>query len=485
MESLYAACNLSADRGRIFIGALNDGRLRLSEFRRFPNMPTQDGDSRHWDIPQLYQHLIDGLTEVGRNYETINGVSCSSWGNDYLLFDSGGALITPTYAQPSPRGQASMDHIFSRVPCETIYDETGIQPALPSALFQLGAEKHKRLAQADRLLPVADGFNYLLSGQASVEASTAGATQLFNPFQQTWSKRLLGVLSLDPQILPPVVSSGTILGPMRAEVAQQTRLEDVEVVASCSHELAAAIVGLPASSDCNWAFLNPGTWSSMGVELPHPILSADARALDFSNETGYGGTVRFTKQTAGSWILDECRRFWVGTEHDLEASVMMHLAAQSPPFESLINPMDMRFLTPGDMPLKIKAYCKESGQPVPRRPGAILRCALESIALYCRKTLREIETVTDRRIEQIYMLGGGSKNVLLNSFIANALQIPVVIVPEEATAMGNVLVQAIALGHVSGLEDARRIVRESSRFETIQPSAAIWNTAFARLERLT
>jgi rhamnulokinase len=485
MESLYAACNLSADRGRIFIGALNDGRLRLSEFRRFPNMPTQDGDSRHWDIPQLYQHLIDGLTEVGRNYETINGVSCSSWGNDYLLFDSGGALITPTYAQPSPGGQASMDHIFSRVPCETIYVETGVQPALPSALFQLGAEKQKRLAQADRLLPVADGFNYLLSGQASVEASMASATQLFNPFQQTWSKRLLGVLSLDPQILPPVVSSGTILGPMRADVAQQTRLEDVEVVASCSHELAAAIVGLPASSDSNWAFLNPGTWSCMGVELPHPVLSAEARGLDFSNETGYGGTVRFTKQTAGSWILEECRRFWVGTEHDLEASVMMHLAAQSPPFESLINPMDMRFLTPGDMPLKIKAYCKESGQTVPRRPGAILRCALESIALYCRKTLREIEAVTDRRIDQIYMLGGGSKNFLLNNFIANALGIPVVIVPEEATAMGNVLVQAIALGHVSGLEDARRIVRESFRFETIQPSAAIWNTAFARLERLT
>ena len=485
METLYAACYLSAERGRIFLGALRDGRLRLSEFRHFPNTPTQDGDGRHWNIPQLYQHLIDGLTEVGRNYESINGISCSSWGHDYLLFDSGGSLITPTYAQPSPKSQARMDQILSRVPCATIYDETGVQPVLASALFQLGAEKSRRLAQVHRVLPVADGFNYLLSGKASVEVSMASATQLFNPFQQTWSDRLAGVIGLSPQILPPVVSSGTVLGPMRSDIAKQTGLEDVEVVASCSHEIAAAIVGLPASGDMDWAFLSPGIWSSMGVVLPHPILSAGARELDFSNETGYGGTIRFTKPTTGSWILEECRRFWAGSEHDLDPSVIMHLAAQSPPFESLINPLDMRFLTPGDMPLKIKAFCKESGQAVPRKPGPIIRCVLESIALYCRKTLREIEGVTGRKIERLYMLGGGTKNVLLNSFITNALQIPLVIVPEEATAMGNILVQAIALGQVSSLEEARRIVCETSRFETIQPSAVVWNTAFARLEKLT
>jgi rhamnulokinase len=484
METLYAACNLSAERGRIFLGALCDGRLRLSEFRRFPNALTQDGDTWHWDIPKLYQHLIEGLTEVGHSYGTIHGVSCTSWGQDYMLFDSGGSLITPTYAQPNPRSQSRMDQILSRVPGETIYDETGVQPALPSTLFQLGAEKSRRLAKAYRLLPVADGFNYLLSGQAKVEASMASATQLFNPFQQDWSERLVGALNLNPEILPPVVSSGTVLGPMRAEIAQQTGLEDVEVVASCSHELAATLAGLPASSD-SWAFLSPGTWSFMGVELPHPILSPEARQLDFSNETGYGGTIRFMKQTAGFWILEECRRSWAGSEHDLDASVMMHLAAQSPPFESLINPMDMRFLTPGDMPLKIKAFCKESGQTVPRKPGPIVRCVLESIALYCRKTLREIEGVAGRKIERLYMLGGGSKNVLLNNFITNALQIPVVIVPEEATAMGNVLVQAIALRHVSSLAEARGIARESSRYETIQPGAVVWNTAFERLEKLT
>lgn len=485
METLYAACHLSADRGRIFLGALSDGRLRLSEFRRFPNAPTQDGDSREWDIPRLYQHVIDGLTELGRTYESVNGVSCTSWGHDYLLFDSGGALLTPTYAQPSPRGQASMDKILSRVPRETVYEETGVQPALPSALFQLGAEKPRRLAKAARFLPVADGFNYLLSGAAKIEVSMAGATQLFNPIEQTWSLRLAEVLNLNPHILPPVVSSGTILGPLLPKLAQQTRLEDVTVVASCSHELAAAIVGLPASGDRDWAFLSPGTWSFMGVELTDPILSEAARELGFSNEPGYAGTIRFMKPTPGDWILEECRRFWAGGEDDLDPSVMMHLASQSPPFESLINPMDTRFLTPGDMPLKIKAFCRESGQPVPRRPGAIVRCVLESVALHSRKTLREIEAVTGRKIARLYLLRGGSQNVLLDKFITNALQIPVVIVPEAAVAMGNILAQAIALGQVPSLEEARRIVRESSHFESIQPSATIWNRAFERLEKLS
>jgi sugar (pentulose or hexulose) kinase len=482
METLYVACDLGPERGRISLGNLNKGKLRLSEIRRFPNEPTKDGDDLHWDIPSLYQHLLEGLTEVGRSYETVNSISCSSWGHDYMLFDSGGSLISPTFAQPTPRARATMDDILSRVTCETIFDETGFQPSVQSTLFQLGAEKSRRLSKADRLLPVADGFNYLLSGEARVEASIASTTQLFNPFQRTWSKRLVGALRLPSRIFPPVVSSGTVLGPMRQDLADKTKLEDVSIVSSCSHELASTIVGIPAPPDVNWAFLKPGTWSYMGIELPRPVINATARELDFANEAGYGGTVRFMKQTAGLWMVEECRRAWVGTERDLDASVMMHLAAQSPPFEALINPMDLRFQTPGDMPLKIKEFCKETGQAVPRKPGAVIRCVLESIALYYRKTLREIEDVTERRIEQLYLLGGGS-NSLFNSFITNALQVPVVIVPEELTVIGNMLVQGIALKHIESIEHARQIVRDSFKFETLHPHAEVWNSAYQRVEQ--
>lgn len=485
MESFYVACDLGVERGRISLGSLSRGRLHLSEIHRFPNVPTQDGDCLHWDIARLYQDLIDGLTEVGLTEVPVSGVSCSSWGQDYMLFDSRGSLMAPTYAQPSARAQANMDKIFSRVNRETIYEETGVQSESRSTLFQLGAEKSRRLAKADQLLSVADGFNYLLSGRAGIEASMASTTQLFNPFQRAWSNRLVGALRLPSHIFPPVIASGTVLGPLRENLASQTKLEDVNVVSSCSHELASTIVGLPASRDVSWAFLNPGTWSYMGVELPQPIVNAAARELDFTNEAGYGGTVRFMKKTVGLWMVEECRRYWAGTEQDLDPSVMMHLAAQAPPFESLINPMDPRFLTPGDMPLKIKAFCKESGQPVPRKPGPIIRCVLESIALYYRKTLKEIESVTGRKIERLYLLPGGTNNILLNSFITNALQIPVVMVPEKTTPIGNILVQAIALGQVASLDEARRIVRESYRFETIHPSAAVWNAEFARLEQLT
>ncbi len=484
METLYVACDLGAERGRIALGNLQNGRLRVSDIRRFSNEPTREGDELLWDIPSLYQHLIEGLTEVGRSYESVNGISCSSWGHDYMLFDSSGSLISPTFAQPTPRARASMDDVLARVTCETIFDETGYPPSVQSTLFQLGAEKSRRLSKADRLLPVADGFNYLLSGEARVEASIASTTQLFNPFQRTWSKRLVGALKLPSRIFPPVVDSGTILGPLRKDLASQTKLEDVNILSSCSHELASTIVGLPASDEENWAFLKPGSWSLMGVELPHPIINATARELDFANEAGYGGTVRFMKQTAGLWLLEECRRAWVGTERDLDASVMMHLAAQSPPFESLINPLDMRFQTPGDMPLKVKEFCKETGQTVPRKPGAVIRCVLESIALYYRKTLRELEEVTERRIQRLYLLGGGS-NPLFNSFITNALQVPVVIVPEEVTVIGNMLVQGIALKHIESLEHARQIVRDSLKFETLHPHAEVWNIAYHRLEEFT
>ena len=486
METLYVACDLGSERGRITLGNLDKGKLRLSEIRRFPNEPTKDGEDLQWDISSLYQHLIEGLIELGRAYETVNSVGCSSWGHDYMLFDSDGSLISPTYAQPTPRAKASMDEVLSRLTCETIFDETGFQPAVQSTLFQLGAEKSKRLSKAERLLPVADGFNYLLSGEARVEASIAGTTQLFNPFQRTWSKRLVGALRLPSRIFPPVVASGTVLGPLRQELADQTKLEDVSIVSSCSHELASTIVGLPATGGANWGFLKPGTNSFMGVELPEPLVNASARELDFSNEAGYGGTARFVKQTAGLSILDECRRAWIGSEKDLDTPLMTHLAAQSPPFEALINPLDMRFQTPGDMPLKIKEFCKETGQTVPRKPGAVIRCVLESIALYYRKTLREIESVTERKIERLYLLGGGGKsNQLFHSFITNALQVPVIIVPEEITVIGNMLVQGIALKHIASLEQARQIVADSFRFETLHPHAEVWNSAYQRLEQFT
>ena len=280
-----------------------------------------------------------------------------------------------------------------------------------------------------------------------------------------------------------MVPSGTVLGPLRAEIAKQTGLdESVQVVASLSHDTGAAVAALPAMGQ-NWAFLSSGTWSLMGVELPDPIINDTARELNFTNEIGYGNSVRLLKNIAGLWVVQECRRYWAEHEQDLDYDVMTHLAGSAPPFESLINLTDPRFLTPGDMPAKVQAYCKETGQPVPRKPGPILRCVLESLALLYRKTLREIEQLTGRNIERLYIVGGGTKNSLLNHFTANALQVPVVLGPAEATSIGNVLVQALAMGHLKSLEDMRAVVRDSFKTEVIQPYAAAWNSAYERLQK--
>jgi len=483
MTTYYIACDLGAESGRVMEGTLNNGKLTMSELHRFPNNPIQDKDSLSWDIPQLFQETLVGLRKVAQREDPIAGVSCDSWGVDYMLFGSDGSLIAPTYHYRDPRSGQGMKDVLAKVSWETIYAETGIQKMPMNTLFQLGAEKSKRFGKAHHLLSVADGFNFLLSGAAKFEVSMASTTQLYNPTAKKWSDRLTQAVRLPPKLLPELVESGTVLGPLRADVAKQTGLEDnVQVVASLSHDTGAAVAALPTTGQ-NWAFLSSGTWSLMGVELPEPIINDTARELNFTNEIGYGNSVRLLKNISGLWVVQECRRYWAEREQDLDYEVMTHLAGSAPPFESLINLTDPRFLTPGDMPVKVQNYCKETGQTVPRKPGPILRCVFESLALLYRKTLQEIEQVTGRKIERLYIVGGGTKNSLLNHFTANALQLPVFLGPSEATSIGNVLVQAMALGHLSSLEEARKVVRDSFTSETIQPYAAAWNSAYERLQK--
>ncbi len=413
----------------------------------------------------------------------MDSISCDSWAADYLLFEPDSSLITPTYHYRDPRSREGMQKVLSKVPKETIYQETGVCPLPASTLFQLGSERPRRLNRAEHLLPVADAFNYLLTGVPRLERSMASTTQLYNPVTQTWSNRLLKALDLPPTLFPPLVPAGTALGPLRPAIASTTGLEDTRVIASCSHEMAAALVGLPISPGESWGYLRLGSSAVMGTELTAPIMTDASRALDFTNETGYGGSVHFSKQTVGLWILEECLRFWKEKDREIDATLLSHLAGSSPPFDSLINPADPRFLQPGDMPLKIQDFCRQTDQPVPRKPGPIIRCVLESLALLYRKTLREIEDLTGRPLARIYLIGG-SANALLNHFTANAVRRPLVVAPADAAAIGNVIVQALALGHIKSLEEAREIVRNSFKTETLLPYATAWDAAYERLTRL-
>ncbi len=484
MTTHYLACDLGATSGRLMLATLDNGKIALEELHRFPNDLVTVGTSLRWDMDALFAELRTGLKKAAARKLPISSISTDSWGVDYLLYDDQDRIIGPTFAYRDPRTEQGVKNAKTNVIWETIYSETGIQFMALNTIYQLAAEKPARLAKAKKLLMIGDAFNYFCSGVARHEESLASTSQLYNPRTKSWSKALLGALGLPLALFTPVVASGTKLGKLKKELAAETGLKRIEVIASCSHDTGAAVAAVPASA-ANWAYLSSGTWSLIGVELPAPVISDASRELNFTNEIGYGSTVRFLKNIIGLWIVEECRREWAKTGGEVSYETLFQQAAQAPGFVSLINPNDQRFFAPGDMPAKIAAFCRETGQAVPADAAATVRCVLESLALLYRMIIRQIEQLTGRPIECLNIVGGGSRNALLNQFTANALQIPVLAGPSECTALGNVLVQAIALGHLPTLAAAREVVRNSFEVTTFKPkSAKDWTAAYARLEKL-
>ena len=484
MTQRYLACDLGAESGRLMLGSLTDGRLSLEEVHRFSNTPVKTGVSLCWDIARLFAELQTGLKKAGARGQPIASISTDAWGVDYVLLGTDDAILEPTFHYRDPRTARGVAAVKAKVTWEEIFRETGIQFMPLNTIFQLGAETPERLARAQRLLMIGDAFNFFLSGRAVIEESMASTSQLYNPRARAWSQRLLDALALPAQLLPPIVPSGTKLGRLKPELASAASLPLLEVIASCSHDTGAAVAAVPASEG-HWAYLSSGTWSLMGVETLSPILSDACRDLNFTNEIGFGGSVRLLKNIIGLWLVQECRRDWAERGQEFDYATLTQLAAEAPPFVSLINPADARFLGPDDMPRKIAAFCQEITQPSPGSPGAFIRCVLESLALLYRRTLAQLEQLTGKKIGRLHIVGGGSRNALLNQFTANALGIPVQAGPAEATATGNLLVQAITLGHVPSLSAARQIVKDSFDTAVFEPQdGTAWDAAAARFEKL-
>jgi rhamnulokinase len=480
----YLACDLGAESGRVMLGSLSESHLAIEEIHRFPNTPLHVGESLHWNIGALFAGIKAGLTKAARRGLSIESVSCDSWGLDYLLFRADGTLIEPAYHYRDPRTAGGVKRLLACIPWETVFAETGIQFMVINTLYHLAAETPERLAAADRLVPIGDAFNYMLCGEARAEVSMASTLQLYNPRTGTWSKPLLEALGIPERLFPPLTRSGTRLGLLKSEIATETGLPQIPVLAVCTHDTGAAVAGVPASG-AGWAYLSSGTWSLMGVERNQPIINEACREMNFTNEIGYGGTIRLLKNIIGLWLVQECRRSWARNGQDLDYDTLTGLASRAAPFACLINPDDPRFLNPPDMPQAIIGFCRETGQPPPESPGQIIRCALESLALLYRRTLGQIDRLTGEPVRILHVVGGGSRNGLLNQFTADATRVPVLAGPEEATAMGNVLIQAITLGHVPSLGAARAILKNSTAPRRFEPGdAAAWDDAFRRFEKL-
>lgn len=479
----YIACDLGAESGRVVLGTLADGKVALEEIHRFPNGPVAVNGSLRWDVLGLFDEIRTGLRKVSKRGVTIEGVSADSWGVDYVWVKGDEPLLTAPYHYRDARTDGALERAFAVVPADDIFGETGIQFMTINTLYQLHADLEQRpwtLKTAEQFLNIGDYFNFLLSGIMRAEESLASTTQLFDPVARRWSKTLIKKFGFPVLVFPDLVPSGTTLGSLREALAAESGFAEAQVVASCSHDTGAAVAAVPAEGR-HWAYISSGTWSLLGIERTKPIISEKSRQMNFTNEVGYGGSIRFLKNITGLWMLQECRRAWDRSDY----GELMKLAERAEPLKALIDPDDERFAKRGNMPDRIAAFCRETKQSVPAGPGEFARCIFESLALLYRQTLEQMEEVTGEPIKTLHIVGGGSQNVLLNQLAANATGRMVIAGPVEATATGNILIQAIALGHLNSLDELRAVVRKSFEVTTFQPQdEGIWSKALERFRKL-
>jgi rhamnulokinase len=479
----YAACDLGAESGRVMLGALADGKLTLEEIHRFPTGGVNIAGSLRWDVLRIWDEIKTGLRKVAARGVKIESVSADSWGVDYVWLRGDEPLLTLPCHYRDGRTDGAFERAFAVATREEIFAESGIQFMQFNTLYQLHADAEQRrwlFKTADRFLFIADYFNWLMSGVGKAEVSLASTSQLYNPKRKKWSRALLKKLGLPKRLFPEIVPSGTVLGPVLPELG----LGDAKVVASCSHDTGAAVAAVPGKGK-DWAYLSSGTWSLLGVETKKPVINEQALALNFTNEVGFGHSIRFLRNIVGLWIAQECRRTWAADGRDYTYDQLVKLAGEAEPLRSLIQPNDARFVKAGDMPSKVAGYCRQTGQPEPVTHGQIARCVLESLALLYAQQIKEIEVLTGREIKRLHIVGGGSQNALLNQFSANATGLPVLAGPVEATAVGNILVQAIALGHLADLAGLRKVVGNSFPVTEFSPQdAGVWSQARRRFEAL-
>jgi rhamnulokinase len=466
MSAGYLAVDLGAESGRVVLGRFDGRRVSLEEIHRFPNLPVRLPDGLHWDVLRILYEIKEGLAKAVRG-EEIEGVGVDSWGVDFGLLDRDGALVSNPYHHRDTRTEGMVDEALRLASRREIYDTTGIQFLPINTLYQLLAMRGSPLLQAaETLLLIPDLINYWLTGEKACEYTNATTTQLLDLKTGGWSQDLLKKQDLPSGLFAPTVSPGTELGAVLPEVAEEIGAGS-PVFAVASHDTASAVVAVPADGR-DFAYISSGTWSLVGVETREPVVTREAMEANFTNEGGFGGTTRFLKNVVGLWILQECRRQWAREGHEYSYEELARIA-EGVPSGPLVDPDHPAFLTPGDMTARIRRFCEETGQTPPEEPAAFARCIFESLALKYGHAIEQAQRLTGRSVGSINVVGGGSRNALLCQLTADASGLPVVAGPVEATAMGNVMVQAFAQGRVGSLEEIRAVVRDSFESTTYEP----------------
>ena len=491
-EQVYLGVDLGAESGRVIAGLWDGKKMKLEEMHRFPNGGVAVADSLRWNTLGLWTEIQTGLTAAAKKFgKSVVSVGVDTWGVDFALLSKSGELLGLPFHYRDARTRGTLPKLFSRVPREEIFAATGLQFMEINTLAQLLAlqkSSPELLAVAETLLMTPDFLNFLLSGSRVSEFTIATTSQCVNPKKRAWATDLLQKLGLPTKIFPDIVPPGTRIGQLRPALGERTGLGPIAVVAPAAHDTGSAVAGVPTKNTgkANWAYLSSGTWSLLGVELPDALLSPRVLELNITNEGGVDGTYRLLKNIMGLWLVQQCRRAFAEKGREFSYDQLAQMASDAPAFRSLVNPNDDRFLNPPDMPKAIQDFCRETGQPVPEREGQFARCVFESLALTYAEVLDGLEGLTGTKIEVVHVVGGGSRNKVLNPFTASACGRPVVTGPVEATVFGNLLVQARSHGEISTLSDIRAAVRESSEVIQYDPeNTAAWQDARGRFAQLS
>jgi rhamnulokinase len=481
-----AAVDLGASGGRVMIGIVGPGQqLELRVLHRFPNVPVRVLGTLHWDILALFQGVLDGLGAAARAGAGLASLGIDTWGVDYGLLDSGGALLGNPVHYRDARTEGVAEQVLGQVPAAELYAVTGIQQLPLNTIFQLAAAAGTpQLAAARTLLMIPDLLAFWLTGQAGAEMTNASTTQLYDVRAQAWATSVMTRVGIRPDIFPPLRRPGDTIGDLLPRITAAAGLTaPVPVLAVGSHDTASAVAAVPAHGP-DFAYISCGTWSLVGMELPGPVLSEASFQANFTNETGIDGTIRYLRNVMGLWLLQESVRTWSARGVAADLDILLAAAAGAPALRAVVDPDDPDFLTPGDMPGRIADACRRTGQDPPADPGATVRCILDSLALAHRRTIAEVQRLSGRHVDAVHIVGGGARNALLCQLTADACGLPVVAGPVEATALGNVLVQARALGAApDDLGGMRQLVRRTQNLRRFEPSrgrAHAWDEAARR-----
>lgn len=485
-QATFMAVDLGAESGRALVGRFDGERVCLEDTHRFPNVPVRLPTGLYWDVPRIIGEVKEGLAKALRE-ERIESIGVDSWGVDFALLDSDGALISNPHHYRDSRTEGTMEDMFARVPKVEIYRTTGIQFLPINTLYQLLAMQDSPLLEAaETLLLIPDLMNYFLTGERACEYTNATTTQLYDLESSGWAQDLLKSIEVPASLLAPIVQPATSLGPLLSGVADEVGAgTELDIVTVASHDTASAVVAVPAEGS-EFAYISSGTWSLVGVEVDAPVVTQEAMEANFTNEGGFGGKTRFLKNVMGLWLLQECRRHWAAEDRDYSYEELARLAEEATAGGALIDPDHPAFLAPGDMPSRIAKFCRATEQKPPKGPGQFARCVFESLALKYQYVIEQAGELAGLPISTINVVGGGARNALLCRMTADAARLPVVAGPVEATAIGNVMVQAFARGRVGPLEDIRAVVRRSFEVSTYEPggSANEWSWLRARFRRV-